>query len=54
MLKTYLIQIGNMNAQHNYKIKARSKKNAEAIAIKKHEELGRDMKDKKIYVIMSY
>lgn len=53
-MKTYLIQIGNMNAQHNYKVRAQSEKDAKALAIKRHKELDRSMEDKKVYVVRSY
>lgn len=53
-MKTYLIQIGNMNAQHNYKVKAHSEKSARAIAIKKHKELGRSIEDKRVYIVRCY
>lgn len=50
-MKTYLVQIGNMNGQHNYKVKASSEKNAKEIAIRRHKELGRTISaDDNVYV----
>lgn len=53
-MKTYLIQIGNMNAQNNYKVKANSEKSAKEIAIKHHKKLGRNLEDKKVFVTRVY
>ena len=54
-MKTYIIQIGSMNGQHNYRVKASSSKHAKEIAIKRHNELGRVIKSiDRVYVILSY
>ena len=44
-MKIYLVQIGNLNAQHNYKVKASSEKAAKQIALNRHKELGRSISD---------
>ena len=49
-MKTYLVQIGNINAQYNYKIKANSEKTAKQIAIKRHKELDRKLAGYNIYI----
>lgn len=53
-MKTYHISIGNMNGQHNYKVKANDVKQAKAIAIKQHRELGRKKSTDKVYVTLAY
>lgn len=53
-MKTYLIQIGNMNGQHNYKVKANTDKSAKATAVKRHKELGRSLEGKRVYISRSY
>lgn len=49
-MKTYLVQIGNLNAQHSYKVKANSEKIAKEIAIKRHKELERSLTDNNVYI----
>lgn len=53
-MKTYLIQIGNINGQHNYKVKASTEKSAKKTAIERHKELGRSLENKRVYVAMVY
>lgn len=53
-MKTYLIQIGNMNGQYNYKVKANSDKSAKQLAISRHKELGRSLENKRVYIAMCY
>lgn len=53
-MKTYLIQIGNINGQHNYKVKAKSEKSAKQLAISRHKELGRSLENKRVYIAMCY
>jgi len=50
-MKIYLIEIGNINAQFRYKVKASSEKTAKQIAINRHKELGRIISDDdKVYI----
>ena len=49
-MNTYLVQIGNLNAQNNYKVKAKTEKAAKEIALKRHKELGRNTENCKVYV----
>ena len=55
-MKTYLIEIGNMNAQNRYKIKASSSKSAIATAIKTHKEYGRkfDPETMRARIVLAY
>lgn len=53
-MKTYIIQIGNMNAQNNYKVKADSVKEAKDIAVNHHKKLGRSLENKKVFVLVTY
>ncbi len=48
-MKTYLIQIGNINRHYNYKVIASDLKTAKENAMKKHKELGRGGEDDKAY-----
>lgn len=49
-MATYLVQIGNINFQNNYKVKSKTEKSAKELAIKRHKELGRSFKDCNVYV----
>lgn len=49
-MSTYLVQIGTLNFQNNYKVKAKTQKEAKVKAIKLHEEKGRSMDGCNVYV----
>lgn len=53
-MKTYLIQIGTINGQHNYKVKAKSEKSAKQLAISRHKELGRSLEGQRVYIVLCY
>lgn len=49
-MNIYFVQIGSLNFQNNYKVKAKTEKDAKEIALKRHKELGRSLKDCKVYI----
>lgn len=51
-MKTYLIQIGNINRQNTYKVIATNLKKAKEIAMKRHRIHDRSLTDTKMYVIL--
>ena len=53
MRKTYVIQIGNMNGQHTYKVDADSVAEAKESALNFHKNLGRSKESDNVYVISS-
>lgn len=48
-VKTWSVQIGTINSQWRYKVKAQTEKIAKDIAVKRHKELGRDLSGKGIF-----
>ena len=50
-MKVFLVQIGNLNGQHNYKVKASSETAAKKIALNRHKELDRKIgENDRVYV----
>lgn len=53
-MKIFVIQIGNMSGQYNYRIKANNSKRAKELAVKRHAELGRSKTADRVYVLLAY
>ena len=48
----YLVEIGTINAQNRYVVKARTPQSASRQAMKKHKECGRNIDGQRVWVTM--